>query len=152
MNQAWLYRLLHLYLSFKNGEWGVWTLDLKLEKALFRESVILKFYDFFLTKISSFQNKETGVCWIYKFTEFKTQEKLEINLFCGCCLVSKLCLTFFFLPPDVPPVACQAPLSMGFPRQEYWSGLPFPTPGGLPDPGIKPAYPALQVDSLSLNH
>ncbi|ELR60425.1 hypothetical protein M91_18992, partial [Bos mutus] len=33
----------------------------------------------------------------------------------------------------------QAPLSMGFPRQEYWSGLPFPTPGDLPDPGIKPA-------------
>ena len=36
-------------------------------------------------------------------------------------------------------VACQAPLSMEFPRQEYWSGLPFPTPGDLPDPGIKPA-------------
>ena len=34
------------------------------------------------------------------------------------------------------PVACQAPLSMGFPRQEYWSGLPFPPPGDLPDPGI----------------
>ena len=34
--------------------------------------------------------------------------------------------------------ACQAPLSMGFPRQEYWSGLPFPPPGDLPDPGIKP--------------
>ena len=43
-------------------------------------------------------------------------------------------------------VAHQAPLSMGFPRQEYWSGLPFPPPGGLPDPGIKltsPASPAL---------
>ena len=43
-------------------------------------------------------------------------------------------------------VAHQAPLSMGFPRQEYWSGLPFPTPGDLPNPGIKlvsPAYPAL---------
>ena len=37
----------------------------------------------------------------------------------------------------------QAPLSMGFPRQEYWSGLPFPSPGDLPDPGIEPASPAL---------
>ena len=37
----------------------------------------------------------------------------------------------------------QAPLSMGFPRQEYWSGLPFPSPGELPDPGIKPTTPAL---------
>ena len=35
-------------------------------------------------------------------------------------------------------VACQAPLSMGFSRQEHWSGLPFPSPGDLPDPGIKP--------------
>ena len=35
-------------------------------------------------------------------------------------------------------VACQVPLSMGFPRQEYWSGLPFPSPGDLPDPGIEP--------------
>ena len=34
-------------------------------------------------------------------------------------------------------VACQAPLSKGFPRQEYWSGLPFPSPGDLPDPGLK---------------
>ena len=40
-------------------------------------------------------------------------------------------------------VACQAPLSMGFPRQEYWSGLPFPSPGDLPDPGIEPASAAL---------
>ena len=40
-------------------------------------------------------------------------------------------------------VACQAPLSMGFPRQEYWSGLPFPSLGDLPDPGIKPASLAL---------
>ena len=40
-------------------------------------------------------------------------------------------------------VAHQAPLSMGFPRQEYWSELPFPSPGDLPDPGIEPASPAL---------
>ena len=39
-------------------------------------------------------------------------------------------------------VARQAPLSMGFPRQEYWSGLPFPSPGDLPNPGIKPRSPA----------
>ena len=39
------------------------------------------------------------------------------------------------------PVAHQAPLSMGFPRQEYWSGLPFSTPGDVPDPGIKLASP-----------
>ena len=40
------------------------------------------------------------------------------------------------------------PLSMEFSRQEYWSGLPFPIPGDLPDPGIKPTSPALQADSL----
>ena len=45
-------------------------------------------------------------------------------------------------------VACQAPLFMGFSRQEYWSGLPFPSPGDLPDPGIEPRSPALQADSL----
>ena len=47
-------------------------------------------------------------------------------------------------------IACQAPLSMEFSRQEYWSGLPFPTPGDLPDPGIKPRSLALQADSLPL--
>ena len=45
-------------------------------------------------------------------------------------------------------VAHQAPLSMGFSRQEYWSGLPFPPPGKFPDPGIEPRSPALQVDSV----
>ena len=40
-------------------------------------------------------------------------------------------------------IVCQAPLSMGFPRQEYWSGLPFPSPGDLPDPGTELTTPAL---------
>ena len=51
-------------------------------------------------------------------------------------------------------IARQSPLAMGF-RQEYWSGLPFPSPGGLPDPGFElasPETPALQVDSLLLGH
>ena len=46
----------------------------------------------------------------------------------------------FVTPWTVPH---QAPLSMGFSRQQYWSGLPFPSPGGLPDPGIKPVSPTL---------
>ena len=55
-----------------------------------------------------------------------------------CCSVSKLCL---FVTPWT--IACQAPLSMGFLRQEQWSGFPFPSPGDLPNPGIKPMSPAL---------
>jgi len=46
-------------------------------------------------------------------------------------------------------IAHQAPLSMGFSRQEYWSGLPFPSPGDLPNPGIKPRSPTLQADALT---
>ena len=52
-------------------------------------------------------------------------------------------------------VALLVPLSMGFSRQKYWSGLPFPPPGDLPDPGIEPrspVSPALQADSLPLSH
>ena len=45
-------------------------------------------------------------------------------------------------------VACQAPLSLEFSKQEYWSELPFPSPGDLPNPGVKPRSPALQADSL----
>ena len=61
-------------------------------------------------------------------------------------LVPKSCLTL-----ATPwTVACQAPLSMGFPRQEYWSGLPFPPPGDLPNLGIELMSPALtQVDSTA---
>ena len=63
---------------------------------------------------------------------------------CGGDLVAKLCLTL-----ATPwTVARQAPLSMGFSRQDYSSGLPFPSPGELPDPGIKPGSPALQADDL----
>ena len=53
---------------------------------------------------------------------------------------------WFFVTPST--VACQAPLSMGFSRKEYWNGLPFPFPGDLPNPGFKPRSPTLQADSL----
>ena len=55
------------------------------------------------------------------------------------------CIQLFVTPWTV---VHQAPLSMGFSRQEYWSGLPFPSPGDLPDPGIESRFPALQTDSL----
>ena len=46
-------------------------------------------------------------------------------------------------------VTYQAPLSMGFSRQEYWSGVPLPSPGDLPNPGIEPGSPAFQADALT---
>ena len=49
------------------------------------------------------------------------------------------------------PIAHQAPLSMGFSRQEYWSGLPCPSPGDFPDPGIKPGSPVLQARKAQYN-
>ena len=60
------------------------------------------------------------------------------------CLVAQLCL----IPCDLMNCSLQAPLSMGFSRQEYWSGLPVPSPEDLPDPGIEPESPALQADAL----
>ena len=73
---------------------------------------------------------------------------LVIKLFTYCAQ-SLSCLQLFLTPWMI---AHKAPLSMGFPRQEYCSGLPLPLPGDLPDPGIEPASPALQVDSLPLSH
>ena len=63
----------------------------------------------------------------------------------GGGLITKSCPT---LCDPMDYIARQAPLSMGFPRQEHWSELPFPSPGDLPDPGIEPRSPALQADSL----
>ena len=67
-----------------------------------------------------------------------------------CSGVAQSCLT---LCDPMDCIVLQAPLSMGFSRQEYWSGLLYPPPGDLPDPEIKPTspdFPALQVDSLPL--
>ena len=69
-----------------------------------------------------------------------------------CVLSLSSCVQLFVTPWTI---ACQAPLSIGFSWQEYWNGLPYPPPGDLPDPGIKPASPGLlhcQVDSLPLSH
>ena len=67
-----------------------------------------------------------------------------INIVIGPCLVTQSCLTLC----NPWTIACQAPLSMGFPRQEYWTGLSFPSPGDLPDLGIETRFHALQAGSL----
>ena len=60
--------------------------------------------------------------------------------------VAQSCLTL--CDPMVCSLSYQGPLSMEFSRKEYWSGLPFPSPGDHPDPGIKPGSPALEADYL----
>ena len=89
------------------------------------------------------------------------QSKIPVQLYCGppyqqLCIhrvshrvkdheseVAQSCPTLC----DPWTVVGQAPPSTGFSRQEYWSGLPFPSPGDLPDSGIRPGSPALQADS-----
>ena len=75
---------------------------------------------------------------------------LGVNFYAAVCvgrggvLSHFSCVRLFSIPWSV---ACQAPLSMEFSRQEYWSGLPCPSPGDLSNPEIEPGSPALQADS-----
>ena len=68
---------------------------------------------------------------------------------CACVLSHFSCIQLF---ATLWTIACHIPRSMGFPRQEYWSGLPFPSPADLPDPGIKTESPTLQVIPYQLNN
>ena len=75
----------------------------------------------------------------------KMIKKWTLGCFTELCTLS--CFSHVWLSVTLWTVACQAPMSTGFSRQEYWSGLSFPSPGDLPDPGIEPHSPALQADS-----
>ena len=75
---------------------------------------------------------------------YRFQRHRQVLNFCGGGLVARSCQTL----ATAWTVAHQAPLSTGFPRQAYWSKLPFPTPGDLSDPGIVSGSPALEADSL----
>ena len=81
------------------------------------------------------------------FDKGKTQSDLFLKAHCSCCLC--VCMLSCSVVSDFsrPYGRRQAPLSMGFFRQEYWSGLPLPSPGDLPNPGIKPRFPALPAHS-----
>ena len=89
----------------------------------------------------------TGMSWVLDICMWSAQPSVE-SIVAYVCSVTQLCLTI--VSPGT--VTCQAPLSMGFPRQEYWSGLPFPFPGNLLDPRIEPPSPALVGRVLLLSH
>ena len=74
---------------------------------------------------------------------------LSLKILCLFAVIVLVVSSSFVTPWTV---ACQTPLSGGFSRQEYWSGLSFPSPGDLPDPGIELMTPALQGGSLALSH
>ena len=74
----------------------------------------------------------------------ESEQELQSLLMKVKVLVTRSCLF-----ATLWTVAQQAPLSVGFSRQEYWSGLPFPSPRDLPDPGIEPGSPALEADALT---
>ena len=79
---------------------------------------------------------------IFLFTTLRTL----LSPYCDCSEAKLLSRVRLFATAWT--VARQAPLSMGFSSQEYWNGLPFPSPGDIPGPGIEPGSPALQADSL----
>ena len=112
----------------RSGVSLTWT---KLALKFFVPSLYLLEIDLFVFKVFL---RSKDVCGVVK-------SHLDLG---GGRLVAKLC------PTLVTPwtAAHQAPQSMEFPRQEYWRGLPFPSPGDLPDPGIEPWSPILQPDSL----
>ena len=82
--------------------------------------------------------------WNVDHEVHSTSSKIKYNLKVKVKSLSRVQL---FVTPWT--VARQVPPSMGFSRQEYWSELPFPSPGDLPDPGIEPRSPALQADALT---
>ena len=81
----------------------------------------------------------------YSYQKKKTSSKVSRIMFLYISEVAQSCPT---LCDPMDCVAYQAPLSMGFSRQYYWSGLPFPSPVDLPHPGMEPRSPALQTDTL----
>ena len=86
--------------------------------------------------------------WIFYYNLKKATQHCKPTI--PACALSCFSRIRIFAAPRT--TALQAPLSTGFPRQEYWSGLPRPPPGHLSNLGIEPAFPELQTDSLPLSH
>ena len=91
----------------------------------------------------------TFICWSLILQCGYTGETGHLGRLSFLSFWSLSCVCLFVTPWTM---ARQLPLSMGFPSQEYWSGLPFPSPGVLPDPGIEPTSPGSQQNLYCLSH
>ena len=124
--------------------WETWVLSLGwedlLEKGMATHSSILAWrIPWTVQSMGSQRVRHDRVGFTFIFTPYQTIKLIPAKL----CVLS--CVRLFVTPWTV---ALQAPLSMRLPRQEYWSGQSFPSPGDRPNSGIKPGSPRLQADSL----
>ena len=111
--------------------------------------LVLNFSQAFKTLVV-YQNKLKKLIWDFFFWLLWIMQLW--TPVCVYILMSMCVLSSVWLFLILWTVACQIPLSMGLSREEYWSGLLFPPLGSFPDPGIEPASPTLQADSLPLSH
>ena len=96
-----------------------------------------------------FPTQGSNPCLLHWQADSLPLNHLRILYYCMKVKVKMKSLSHAQLFATLWAVAYQAPPSMGFSRQEYWSGLPFPSPRDLPDPGVEPGSPALQADTLT---
>ena len=96
--------------------------------------------------INNLQGRNIQACGFRKLHIFWCTTSLKASRYCIACVLSHCSHVWLFVTPWT--VTCQAPLFMGFPRQDHWSGLPFLSPGDLPHQEIEPGFLALQMDSL----
>ena len=97
--------------------------------------------------VVEYRNCNSGICYVMLCKAVFSCVMLLYAMLCYVTLVAQLCPALCD-PMNIWLVAHQAPLSIGFSRQEYWIRLPFPSPGDLPNPGTELRSPALQADSL----
>ena len=132
---------------------GLWLLGLGLGKNCLQSNIAVVMWLHALFKAHRIIHEKGWISLYVNYALVNLRHILHIYIYMHVCVLSHFSHVRLFA--ILWTVAHQAPLFVGCSRQEYWGGLPCPPPGDLPDPGIKPAYPAiraLQVDSSLLSH
>ena len=143
------FTLCKLLLNFKSICYSVINLQkpfISVLCCLFTISHVFHFWHSYTILHSYSENANYGTLKFFLGSSVPFLHLFSLILLCVCVEVKLLSRVRLFATPWT--VVYQAPQSMGFSRQEYWSGVSFPSPGDLPDPGIKPRSPALQADAL----